>query len=205
MMDRTSFDMVTLAMFLSTSSRRRYIGSVPFKYQEILLLRGAPGSGKSTVAALLAKHHEAAVIEVDDLRGELWRVPAVSGLSEPDRHHLALAQAAGMALALLRAGCRPVVVDTFNTRCVEVFQQALRGRAAMRLRALVVEPLELARRLVERPEVLGVFRDVVVSAQFNAELFAAPAWTRIDTTGIAPRLVAELVMAAAGPSTDLNG
>lgn len=118
----------------------------------ILLLRGAPGVGKSTAAALavlqLGGAPRAAVVEVDDLRGDLWHVSAVEGMPDHARHLLAVAQAAGVALALLGAGVGLViVVDTFSRAGVDAFTRALRRRAGLRTVTLTVGRTEHCERL----------------------------------------------------------
>lgn len=165
----------------------------------ILLIRGAPGVGKSTVAARLVARlggaPVAAVVEVDELRGDLWYVPPALVLPEADRHHLAIAGAAQVALALLDVGVEVVVVvDTFAPFGVEAFAQALRGRTEVRSVTLIVEVGEHAYRLATRPEVPGVYRDLDVASMMNAEL-AAGEGVRIDTTGADPTEVAAQIAA----------
>lgn len=121
---------------------------------DVLLLRGAPGAGKSTTAAALSRllggPPALAVVEVDELRGDLWRTPA-HRLDDVEKHHTALVHAARLARALLGAGVRRVcVVDTFSAAGVQV----LRGELAeLETRAVVLHctPEEHARRLRERP------------------------------------------------------
>ncbi len=158
----------------------------------VLLLRGAPGVGKSTTATFLREAHGLAVVEVDDLRGELWHVPPLSGFSDAERHQVALAHAAVTALALIRAGRPVVIVDTFNSAGIAVLELALRGRAAILPIALVLEPGELTRRLATRPEVPGVFRNAEVSTRFNEELRDAPG-THVDAGHASPAEIAALV------------
>jgi len=90
--------------------------------QDLLVLRGAPGVGKSTVAGLLlADGWLAAVVEVDAVRKML------SGLdwSSRSQHETAIAGAASLAIALHRADGRPVaLVDALD----DCHLGALRGR-----------------------------------------------------------------------------
>ena len=140
----------------------------------ILLLRGAPGSGKSTTAAALSARlggpPRLAVVEVDDLRGDLWHVPPALRLDDGERHHLALAQAARIARALLGVGVRRVVVvDTFSVRGVEAFRAALRCDVRVDDVVLHAEPEEHARRLETR-EGEHAFRDAQVALGMAREL-----------------------------------
>jgi chloramphenicol 3-O-phosphotransferase len=137
----------------------------------LLLLRGAPGAGKSTTARALAAFRPApAVVEVDELRGDLWQVPAATRLEDAERHHIALVHAARLARALLDAGAlRVVVVDTFAPGGVLAFTEALRGAVDVRSVTLAVAPLEHKRRLLERTGV-HAFRDFGVASRMNVDL-----------------------------------
>lgn len=140
----------------------------------ILLLRGAPGTGKSTTALALSAHlggpPRLAVVEVDDLRGDLWHVPAALRLDDGERHHVALAQAARVARALLGAGVRRVVVvDTFSACGVEAFRGALRCDVRVAEVVLYAEPEEHARRLETRGGT-HAFRDASVALAMAAAL-----------------------------------
>lgn len=164
----------------------------------ILLLRGAPGVGKSTIAVeaavILGGGPAVAVIEVDDLRGDLWHTPAIA-IPEDDRYVLALGLAARVAMALLEAGVgRVIVVDTFAAWAARVFQKALRGRALARAISLLADDGEIGHRLATRPERPGVFRDSPVARALNAELAAEADAARLDTSGCRPREVAAHVV-----------
>jgi predicted kinase len=168
----------------------------------ILLLRGAPGAGKSTTAAALSACLGAppriAVVEVDDLRGDLWHVPSALRLDDGERHHLALAQAARIALALLGAGVRSVVVvDTFSARGVEAFRAALRCSTEVREVVLHAEPEEHARRLETR-EGAHAFRDARVALAMARELLSdglAREHRAVRTTGASAVDVASQIAA----------
>lgn len=140
----------------------------------ILLLRGAPGTGKSTTAAALSARlggpPRLAVVEVDDLRGDLWHVPPALRLEDDERHHIALAHAARIARALLGVGVRRVVVvDTFSARGVEAFRGALRCAVPVAEVVLHAEPEEHVRRLETR-EGEHAFRDASVALEMAREL-----------------------------------
>jgi predicted kinase len=162
----------------------------------ILLLRGAPGTGKSTTAAALSARlggpPSLAVVEVDDLRGDLWHVPPALRLDDDERHHLALAQAARIARALLGAGVRRVcVVDTFSDGAVAAFRGALRCSVPVAEIVLHCDRKEHCERLRLRPEVPGVYRDAVAACAMADELRGAGCVVR--TTGVAPCVVAEQI------------
>jgi predicted kinase len=162
----------------------------------ILLLRGAPGTGKSTTALALSARlggpPRLAVVEVDDLRGDLWHVPPALRLEDDERHHIALAHAARIARALLGAGVRSVVVvDTFSAPGVEAFRDALRCAVTVAEVVLHCDRDEHAYRLRTRPETPGVYRDAVVACAMADELAGAGCVVR--TTGVSPCVVAEQI------------
>lgn len=185
-----------------TSKRNGQREFATLAHRMILLLRGAPGVGKSTVARLVAggATPRSAVVEVDDLRGELWHAgDDVAALPDFARHRLALVMAAQIARALLASGvARVVVADTFAAAGVDAFVAALRGRAEVRSVTLTVRRDEHARRLAERREVPGVFRDLEIAADMNEELATADP-SHVDTTERTAGDVAADVLAALCP------
>jgi broad-specificity NMP kinase len=85
---------------------------MPGNEVDILLLRGAPGVGKSTTARKL-RHMlpTGAIIEVDTLRGMIAAVKWV----DTQQHLLALEHAHLLAESFLRRGFSPVlIIDTFS-------------------------------------------------------------------------------------------
>lgn len=163
----------------------------------ILLLRGAPGAGKSTTAAALSARFggppRLAVVEVDDLRGDLWHVPPALRLEDDERHRIALAHAARIARALLGVGVRRVVVvDTFSARAVEAFRGALRCAVPVAEVVLHVEPEEHVRRLETR-EGEHAFRDASVALGMAREM--AESGCVVRTTGASTNDVAAQIAA----------
>lgn len=101
-------------------------GAVPVNpaHHDIILLKGAPGFGKSAAAKCLARHVPSGVrIEVDDLR------KMVIGVKWTDQaeHRTVLMLGAQLAAGFLRSGFAPVIlVDTFSGDKVDGFLNALR-------------------------------------------------------------------------------
>ena len=95
---------------------------------DLLIVRGAPGVGKSTAVRRLRKHIAGgAVIEVDSLRGMIAAVQWVN----TEQHWVALDLARVLITSFLTKGYRPVVlVDTFSrgklTRFVRDIRQSYR-------------------------------------------------------------------------------
>lgn len=93
----------------------------------VLLIRGAPGLGKSTLAEMLRPAmHAGAVVDVDDIRRMICGERFVY---KENGHYLkAVRVAADLARALSKLGCKPVtVVDVFAVEAFHVFMQAMHG------------------------------------------------------------------------------
>ncbi len=139
---------------------------------QYVLLGGAPGVGKSTVARLLAAMLPAAsTLEVDMVRcmvnAPRWK--------DRDEHLAMLGACAGLAVQLSTLGyCPVVVVDTFSGGKAVYFEEVLRARqpaATMCSIMLHAEEAVLAARVAGRPA--GFFHDLAVSARINAEMRAS--------------------------------
>lgn len=161
---------------------------------DVLLIHGAPASGKSTLAAGL-RESLGAVIEVDQLRGMV----TACDWGHPRIHAAALGMALDGAVRLARAGVRPVaVVDTFAW-CGHGRAQAQLMLAALEFWTITlwVEPAELVRRLEARE--VG-YRHVGPALELNAQaLDVGDRETLIDTTALAPaEVVARAREALAG-------
>lgn len=158
---------------------------------DILLVRGAPGVGKSTAVARLRKQITAgAVIEIDVLRGMIvgveWR--------NRDHHMLALDHARLVADSFLARGTRPIViVDTLGRARIESFLPTLGHR--YRIASLYADPDVLRQRVAQRPS--GQFRDIDACLVINAEMRHEPYESEriIDTTEMSPDEVSAVLFA----------
>lgn len=164
---------------------------------DLILLKGAPGVGKSTAARLIAEHFPSgARIEVDTLR---QMVIAVDWKNQQE-HRTLLTISAKLAAHFIRAGYAPVIlVDTFSGDKVEGFLEAFRVELAeVRVCVCSLHASEetLHDRVLNRE--VGGFRDLPISTRINAEVVrdAKPSETIIDTTGLSPPDVAQAILAA---------
>lgn len=159
---------------------------------DVVLVRGAPGAGKSTLGRRLRKAlTAAAVVEVDDLRAMIAQVDWTSR-----RHHdQALEGAFALVGGLLTAGLRPIIlIDTLSrSRHAQVRAWLEREGHRYHSISLWVEPSALRMRL-ERRE--SGFREWEPSAILNAEVLATrwPHETLIDAGALGPDAVSELVL-----------
>ncbi|MGH7132348.1 MAG: AAA family ATPase [Phycisphaerales bacterium] len=163
---------------------------------DLILLKGAPGVGKSAAAKSLARHFPSGVrIEVDDLR------TMVNGVKWTDQseHRSVLTLGAQLAAGFLRSGFAPVIlVDTFSGDKVDGFLNAFRadyphGRVCVNV--LHASDDVLRDRVLNR-EADG-FRDLAVSTRINREAVRdAKSFEKlIDTSGLSPTEVAEAILA----------
>lgn len=159
-----------------------------------LLVTGAPGAGKSTVGAELARRLRAALIDLDPATEALTQVVAgLLAVDDLDDPRLANATRAArystieaLAVESLRVGTDVVLVAPFTAeRRDPAAWSALRGRlesagARVVLVWLRITPAEIARRVAQR----GAQRDLAKGD---------PGWIgRLDLTApVVPHLVAD--------------
>lgn len=160
---------------------------------DVLILRGAPGVGKSTLGRGLRRHLDSgSVIEVDDVRGMLARVDWTSRI----HHDIALSVAFDALLSFVRAQVRPVVlIDTFSRSRLQGIHTRL-NEAVLRHHTLSLwlNPEELAARL--RTRQTG-FCDWEPSRVLNEEAYANryPNEEFLDTTSLDPDAVVSFALA----------
>ncbi len=163
---------------------------------DLVLVKGAPGVGKSTAARLLARQFpKGALIEVDTLRGMVIEV----NWKDQAEHRSVLRMAAHLATDFLRAGFSPVVlVDTFSGDKLAGFLDVFRPEnpdARVFVATLHASEAVLQHRVLHRE--VGGFRDLAICLRINREVVrdAAPFETLIDTTERSPNEVAETIVA----------
>jgi predicted kinase len=171
----------------------------------LVVLVGAPASGKSTLAARLAVRLPAAVVQSDAIRKALVAVPRYT----PDEHRQVFAAAHAATMRLLRAG-RHVVFDATNLE--EAPRRALAAIAVECGASLVVARLVVsaaaARARLERRAVARAPGDLsdadwsvyrLLAARF--EPIQGPHWVLnggVDADAVAA-LLARRIQAQPGP------
>ena len=160
----------------------------------MIVLRGAPASGKSETAKCLARlFPTGAKVEVDTLR---QMVISVNWKNQAEHINL-LQLSTGLVHDFLKFGFRPViVVDTFSGDKIKGFLDGLHQRdqtLSIKLFALYVSEDELRRRLELRSN--GEFRDFEISKRINDDVLGIKfdAELQIDTTGNLPTQIAEVI------------
>ena len=161
---------------------------------DIIIIRGAPGSGKSQTAKSLTQFFPKGVkLEVDTLR---QMVISVDWKNQEEHIHL-LRVSTGLVHDFLKLGFSPViVVDTFSgdkiIKYIESLYQ-LDKTLSLKLFGLYVTDEELRRRLDLRSE--PEFRDFGICKKLNDDLLKIKynRECQIDTTGLLPMQTAEII------------
>lgn len=163
---------------------------------DIIILRGAPGVGKSRSAAALAAHFPSgAKVEVDALRKMVISVR----WTDQEEHIKLLGLAAQVTGEFVKLGIRPVIViDTFSGDKVDGFLAQLmrsHGPLDVRLFAMYANDAVLAQRLAGRPK--GQFNDFQIARKLNADVHRVhrPEEVQIDTSALSPEQVAAQIVA----------
>lgn len=164
---------------------------------DLILLKGAPGVGKSTVAKLLAQHFQSGVrIEVDTLR---QMVISVDWTNQAE-HRNVLKLSAKLAAEFLLSGLAPIILaDTFSGDKINGFLATFREespRSRVFVAVLHADDEVLRQRITNREG--GAFRNTTIAMRINQEsiLGTQPFETLIDTSSLDPTGVADAILTA---------
>lgn len=155
----------------------------------VVLLRGAPGVGKSTASALLgAREAVGAVVEVDRIR----RLLVDLDWGNRRQHEAAIAAAAGAAVEFAVAGFSPVLlVDCFGRdHAQRAARFVRRGGADVEVISLWASPTAIRARLALRSD---DYDNVGMALLLNDEMRVGSA--HIDTTELTVDQVADQILA----------
>ncbi len=161
---------------------------------DVLLVRGAPGVGKSSAAKALRKLiPSGAIVEVDHVRGMIASVRWV----DTTQHLAALTVTRGIVRSFLEQNFRPVVViDTFSRGKLKAFVEQLSTEvgARHRIASLYADNATLLARVHDRPH--NEFREPEISAKLNDEIKKNryDLEELIDTTNLSPTEVASRLL-----------
>lgn len=164
---------------------------------DVIVIRGAPGSGKSEAAKrLAARLGHGARVEVDTLRAMIVPVD----WTNQQEHIAALSLAVQVVAGFLRMGHRPVIViDTFSGDKLGRFLEDLgtaHAGAAVRAFSLAPNRAALRARVEGRPD--GGYKDVRVCEKLNADVprRLVPGELLIDNSELTPDETADAVLRA---------
>lgn len=162
---------------------------------DVIIIRGAPGSGKSQTGKLLASRLErGARVEVDALRSMLFPVE----WTNQGEHVSVLTIASRVVADFVKLGHRPVIViDTFSGDKVVRFLRELRDlhrSIEVRVFALYVAPAVLRARIEQRPA--SGFRDLDICMTQNADVlrYLQPFEQLVDSSSLTPEETVRTVL-----------
>lgn len=164
---------------------------------DVIIIRGAPGIGKSQVAKVIAgRFPKGAKVEVDALR----KMVNLVKWTDQDEHIKLLGLAARATSEFAGLGFRPViVVDTFSGDKVNGFLKALNQHDAQLRVALfglfAVDEI-LAQRLNGRPQ--DRFKDFKIARKLNADVvkIRRSDEVQVDTSSLTPEQTADQIISA---------
>ena len=161
---------------------------------DIIILKGAPASGKSQTAKSLTRFFPKGVkIEVDNLR---QMVVSVDWKNQAEHINL-LQVAARLAHDFHKLQFKPIiVVDTFSGDKIKNFiatMKQLDASLCIKTFSLYASEDILKKRLEARP--VGEFKDFVISKKLNEDVlkYKVEAEHQIDTSSFLPAQSAELI------------
>ena len=162
---------------------------------DVIVVRGAPGAGKSEVAKrLAARLGTGARIEVDTLRAMIIPVD----WTNQSEHVSVLSLTTGLVAGFLGLEHRPViVVDTFSGDKLAKFLadlRALRAGLEVRVFALVPDRAVLRARVEGRPD--DQFKDIRTCEKLNADVVRhlQPGERLIDNSALTPEETVNVIL-----------
>lgn len=161
---------------------------------DIIIIRGAPGAGKSQASKCLAAHFQTgARVEVDSLRAMVISVDWTNQAEHIDM----LSLSTSVVMGFLQRGYKPViVVDTFSGDKLTKFLAdiyALDNNLDVRSFALVTAPDVLRVRVENRPD--DQFKDIGICQKLNSDVMKRllPVEQLIDNSALTPEETAEVI------------
>ncbi len=162
--------------------------------EDIIIIRGAPASGKSSTAKALTKFFPSGVrMEVDNLRSMVISVD----WTNQDEHISILNLSTNLVYDFYQLKYRPIiVVDTFSGNKILNYHEKLlklNKNLSIKIFGLYVSNEELERRIGSRNE--GEFKDIEVCMKLNKDVvkYKHPEEYQIDTTMLSPEETAKII------------
>lgn len=167
---------------------------------DIIIIRGAPGSGKSQTAKCLSKYFPEGVrLEIDNLRSMVISVD----WTNQTEHISILNLSTRLVFDFLELGFNPIiVVDTFSGDKMFKYLEQLHQKdenLCIRIFGLIISNDELKRRIELRKN--GEFKDLTISLIINESVKRSKyeGEMQIDTTLSSPTLTASIIKTALCP------
>lgn len=161
---------------------------------DIIIIRGAPGSGKSQVAKSLSQlYPNGARMEVDTIRNMIISVDWTN-----QKEHINMLKASTkLVFEFLQLGFAPVIViDTFSGDKIDSYLKTiiqLDKELSVKIFALYTTDEELKKRLSKRTN--GEFKDFQICKKLNDDVlkWKQDSEFQIDTTGLSAPQTAEKI------------
>jgi len=157
------------------------------KMTDIIIIRGAPGSGKSQTAKCLAQFFLKGVrLEIDTIRQMIISVD----WTNQQEHINMLQTSTKLVYEFLKLGFKPVIIiDTFSGDKINSYLDSLNlydEKFSIKIFGLFTTECELKKRLEKR--INGEFKDFQISKKLNNDILK---WKhekeyQIDTTELSP-------------------
>jgi chloramphenicol 3-O-phosphotransferase len=162
--------------------------------EDIIIIGGAPASGKSSTAKALTKFFPSGVrIEVDNLRSMVISVD----WTNQDEHISILNLSTNLVYDFYQLKFHPIiVVDTFSGNKILNYHEKLlklNKNLSIKIFGLYVSNEELERRIGSRNE--GEFKDLEICKKLNRDVLKIkhPDEFQIDTTRLTPEDTARII------------
>ncbi len=166
-----------------------------YKETDVIIIRGAPGSGKSETAKCLAARFKKGVrLEVDTLRAMVVSVD----WSNQEEHVNILSLATNLVAGFIKNGYKPVIViDTFSGNKLSNFLselQLLNSNLEVYSFALVTTPEVLSTRVENRSA--DKFKNIDICQMINSDVtkYLLPEENLIDSTILTPEAIADVIL-----------
>jgi hypothetical protein len=162
---------------------------------DVIIIRGAPASGKSQTAKCLSKYYSNGIrLEIDTLRSMVIS----PNWTNQHEHVFILNLSINLVYGFIKNGFSPViVVDTFSSgklvNYLDDLQKTVK-KAAIRIFGLFASDGEIHRRVLSRKA--SEFRDFAICRQLNNEVIHNKYFGeyQIDTTGLLAKDTAKLII-----------
>lgn len=161
---------------------------------DVMIIRGAPGAGKSSTAKSLARYFPGGVrMEIDNIRSMIISV----NWTNQEEHVNILNTSTKLVYDFFKLGFKPIiVVDTFSGNKVEKFNDLLLqldNNLSIKIFGLYVTEKELERRINARTQ--EDFKDYNICKKLNVDVlkFKYENEFQIDTTGQMPDSIARII------------
>lgn len=161
---------------------------------DVIIIRGAPGAGKSSTAKSLTRYFPGGVrMEIDNIRSMIISV----NWTNQEEHVNILNASTKLVYDFFKLGFKPIiVVDTFSGNKVEKFNDLLLqldNNLSIKIFGLYVTEKELERRINARTQ--EDFKDYNICKKLNVDVlkFKYENEFQIDTTGQMPDSIARII------------